>query len=41
MNIAVTTDHFDTESPDRLEVNDETSAHPYRQKGRDCLMTSI
>ena len=26
---------------DRLEVHDETSAHPYRQKGRDCLMTSI
>ena len=26
---------------DRLEVHDQPSAHPYRQKGRDCLMTSI
>jgi hypothetical protein len=26
---------------DRLEVHDQPSAHPYRRKGRDCLMTSI
>ena len=26
---------------DRLEVHDQPSAHPYRQKGRDCLMTPI
>ncbi|MDB5607391.1 MAG: hypothetical protein JWP25_4291 [Bradyrhizobium sp.] len=26
---------------DRIEVHDQPSAHPYRQKGRDCLMTSI
>jgi hypothetical protein len=30
-----------TAGADRLEIHDQPSAHSYRQKGRDCLMTFI